>query len=308
MAGKIRHPSSSAAWRLVAEQHGVVARRQLLALGLSSAAIEHRIATGRLHRIGHGIYSVGRSELSLRGRWLAAVLGCGSRAVLSHASAGELWGIMVAASAWIEVSVPFASPRVRPGVRVHRRPSLRECDWKLHDGIPVTNPVLTLIDVAATSLDDASLERAVGEADRLDLVDADSLGVALEHYPGKPGVGRLRDLLARRTFRLTDSELERRFLALVHSAGLSMPLTRQEVNGFRVDFFWPESGLVVETDGLRYHRTPAQQARDRVRDQVHAAAGLTALRFTHAQVYYEADRVRSTLITVVRRLERTRAA
>jgi len=46
----------------------------------------------------------------------------------------------------------------------------------------------------------------------------------------------------------------------------------------------PELGLVVETDGLRYHRTPAQQARDRRRDQLHTAAGLTTLRFTHAQV------------------------
>ena len=57
-------------------------------------------------------------------------------------------------------------------------------------------------------------------------------------------------------------------------------MTRQRVNGFEVDFFWPTLGLVVETDGLRYHRTPAQQARDRVRDQAHTAAGLTPLRFT----------------------------
>jgi len=69
-----------------------------------------------------------------------------------------------------------------------------------------------------------------------------------------------------------------------------------------VDFFWPDLGLVVETDGLRYHRTPAQQARDRVRDQAHTASGLTPLRFTHAQVRYEARQVEETLARAWARL------
>jgi very-short-patch-repair endonuclease len=59
----------------------------------------------------------------------------------------------------------------------------------------------------------------------------------------------------------------------------------------------------VETDGLRYHRTPAQQAKDRLRDQAHTAAGLTVLRFTHAQVAFEPGQVHSTLASVARRLQ-----
>jgi very-short-patch-repair endonuclease len=74
------------------------------------------------------------------------------------------------------------------------------------------------------------------------------------------------------------------------------------VNGFRVDFYWSELGLVVETDGLRYHRTPAQQAKDRIRDQAHIAAGMTPLRFTHAQVQFESRSVGETLKTVAKRL------
>jgi very-short-patch-repair endonuclease len=108
--------------------------------------------------------------------------------------------------------------------------------------------------------------------------------------------------------RLTDSELERRFLRLVRSAGLPLPETRCEVNGFRVDFFWPAVGLVAETDGLRYHRTPAQQARDRRRDQVHTATGLTTLRFTHAQICFEPSEVQQVLARVVSRLSRRPAA
>jgi very-short-patch-repair endonuclease len=111
-------------------------------------------------------------------------------------------------------------------------------------------------------------------------------------------VAALRELLDRHDITLTDSELERRFLPIARRAGLPPPLTQQDVNGFRVDFYWPELGLVVETDGLRYHRTPAQQAKDRHRDQAHAAAGLTALRFTHGQVVREAEYVEETLAAV----------
>jgi very-short-patch-repair endonuclease len=147
-----------------------------------------------------------------------------------------------------------------------------------------------------------SLEAAVNEADKLDLTDPERLRAALDGYAGCRGVGQLREVLDRRTFALTDSELERRFLPIARSAGLPLPRTGQRLNGFKVDFFWPDLGLVVETDGLRYHRTPAQQTRDRLRDQAHTAAGLTPLRFTHAQVRYEPRQVRSTLAAVARRL------
>jgi very-short-patch-repair endonuclease len=112
----------------------------------------------------------------------------------------------------------------------------------------------------------------------------------------------MRTTLDRRTFTLTDSRLEIRFLPLAHKAGLPRPQTGCWVNGFKVDFYWPDLGLVVETDGLRYHRTPAQQARDRLRDHAHAAAGLTSLRFSRAQVVFEPAHVQATLAAVARRL------
>jgi very-short-patch-repair endonuclease len=141
----------------------------------------------------------------------------------------------------------------------------------------------------------------VNEADRLELVDPETLRSALCTMRGQPGAGALSRTLDRRIFVITDSELERRFLRLVKRAGLPRPLTGQIVNGFKVDFYWPDLGLIVETDGLRYHRTPAQQARDRRRDQVHAAAGLTPLRFTHAQVMFEPDHVCGVLAAVAQR-------
>jgi very-short-patch-repair endonuclease len=286
---------------LAREQHGVVTHGQLLALGVGKQAIQHRIERGRLYRVERGVYVVGRPGLSRHGRWMAAVLGCGSRAALSHGAAAALWGIAEDPTGPIEVSVPSASERRRPGVRVHRRPKLRPCDVTAHRGITVTTPVKTIIDFAA-KFDRSRTERAINEADRLGLTDPEALFAALDRFPGQRGVGTLREMLGKRSFRLTDSELERRFLSLVEAAGLALPSTGQRLNGFKVDFFWSELGLVVETDGLRYHRTPAQQGRDRLRDQAHTAAGLAHLRFTHAQVRFEPDHVVATLIRTARRL------
>jgi very-short-patch-repair endonuclease len=220
---------------------------------------------------------------------MAAVLACGEGAVLSHGSAAALWGIGVERGE-IEVAVPSAAPRSPRGVRVRRRPSLRAGSKVRRHGIPVTDVVQTLVDLAAR-LGSKAVERAVNEADRLDHVSPPQLRRALVEHRGERGVDRLRRLLDHRTFRLTREELERRFLPLAARAGLPVPLTKQIVNEFEVDFWWPELKLVVETDGLRYHRTPAEQARDRLRDQTHTAAGLVNLRFTHEQVRYEPDYV-----------------
>ena len=227
---------------------------------------------------------------------MAAVLSCGPGAVLSHDSAAALWGFRTNQSRPIEVSID-GGKRSRPGIVVHRRHSLAATQ---RHGIPVTTPTDTLVDLAAR-LKRRPLERAINEADRLDLVDPEALRASLDAVVPRPGIATLRAILDRRTFTLTDSELERRFLPIVRRAGLPKPPTQCRVNRFKVDFYWPTLGLVVETDGLRYHRTPAQQARDRIRDQAHTAAGLTSLRFTHAQVAFEPRHVESILVAVVRR-------
>jgi very-short-patch-repair endonuclease len=300
MGGKKLQISLGRVLALAAEQHGVVTRAQLLELGLNSRAIEYRLRRGRLHRIHRGVYAIGRPQLTRHGTLIAAVLSCGPGAALSHEQAGEVLRIRRRRCGPIEVTVPAGAMRRRPGLRVHRRP-LPAGDVVHRHGIPVTSVVRTLLDLAPR-LPRAQLEATVNEADKLDLIDPERLRVALEERQGQEGVAALRELLDRQTLTLTDTELERRFLPIVRRAGLPRPGTQRRVNDFRVDFFWPELGLVVETDGLRYHRTPAQQARDRLRDQTHSAAGLTPLRFTHAQVVYEAGHVRHVLGAVASRL------
>jgi very-short-patch-repair endonuclease len=293
------HSRSRRVWALAARQHGVIALFQLLELGYTVAAIRWRVARGRLHPVHRGVYAVGRPELTRKGEWMAAVLACGAASVLSHQSAAELWEIRGERNGLIHVSVPKGETHEHKGVLAHRRSALGADDVTAHHGIPVTSPMLTLIDLA-THVPARALEAAINEADKLDLVTPMELRGALEGRSGQRGVGVLRRILDRATFLLTDSELERRFLPIAARAGLPSPLTQHRMNGFKVDFFWPDLRLVVETDGLRYHRTPQQQARDRVRDQVHAAAGLTSVRFTHWQVRYDPSHVKRTLHAVAR--------
>jgi hypothetical protein len=154
--------------------------------------------------------------------------------------------------------------------------------------------VQTFLDLANVA-GPKTLERAINEADKRNVIDADALRKALDGRSGEPGVRPLRRILDKHTFRLSDDELELLFRPLATAAGLPVPLTKVMVSEFEVDFFWPELGLVVETDGWRYHRTPAAQTRDALRFQIHTAAGLTPLRFSHWQVKYEPHHVKDIL-------------
>src|SRR4051794_27635405 len=271
--GRSNAEVSSAAWALARRQHGLVARRQLLALGFGSDAVDHRIRSGRLSRVARGVYAVGMPAGTPHQRWMTAVLACGEGSALSHRSAAALWEIGSERGTEVEVSMRRSSESRREGIRAYPRPSLPERALPFHERVPTTAPARTLVDLA-TVVSPVALERAVNEADKRNLIDPEELRARLVDFTGEQGVRALRTLLDRHTFCLSDSDLEIFFRPIAAAAELPQPLSKQVVNGFEVDFHWPELGLVVETDGLRYHRTPSAQARDRLRDQAHVAAGL----------------------------------
>ncbi|MDX1676021.1 MAG: type IV toxin-antitoxin system AbiEi family antitoxin domain-containing protein, partial [Longimicrobiales bacterium] len=148
---------------LAGRQHGVVARRQLIAEGVSPKFVDRHIASGRLRPVHRGVYLLGslRGPLEpLRAREMAAVLACGRGAVLSHQSAGWLWGLIrrPGSSEPPEVTIPEAARRQRPGVRI-RRGDLSSDEIRRLDGLPVTAPGRTIRDLAAV-LDPRALGRA----------------------------------------------------------------------------------------------------------------------------------------------------
>jgi Transcriptional regulator, AbiEi antitoxin len=229
--------------RAVAEladrQHGVVSHDQLLRVGLSRRAIEHRIGRGRLFPIHRGVYAVGRAGLGNDGRWMAAVLAAGRDAVLSHLSAAGLWALRHYRHPITHVT----SPRRRRGRRhviVHQA-SLPADEVTVELGIPVTTVARTLFDFASYA-PRAELELAINEAERRGLADAPSLPELIERYPRHKGVLALRSALGDGWVGLgvARSVFEERFLAFVRKAGLPQPEVNVSVHAsgqwFEVDF------------------------------------------------------------------------
>jgi very-short-patch-repair endonuclease len=188
----------------------------------------------------------------------------------------------------IHVSV-LSQRRSRNGIEVHRRQALHTTK---RDRIRVTTPAQTLIDIA-TSPD---IEQAIGEAVLRRMISLKALRTAATKA-GRSGAP-LRRVIERSTFRVTQSELERAFLRLVADAGLPLPESQQRFGETRVDFYWPSVGLIVETDGARFHATAIQQTEDRRRDQAHLRAGRTPMRVTHWQVVHEQAETTALLVDV----------
>jgi hypothetical protein len=282
-------------------QGGVISRPQLVAIGFSASAIDRRVRAGRLHVLHRGVYSVGHRVVGVRGRWWAAVLACGPGAVLSHASAGAAWDIRASAAAAIDVTVRNSGRARRHGIRVHRMSDLPADESMELDGLPMTTPARTLLDLAATGLRGRRLEAAVDRAELLRLLDFGDLHGLLARYPGRPGTPSLKTVLERYRAGDTRSVLETLVAELCDAHGLPRPLENCVIEGKVRDFYWPHARLVVEADSYSWHRSPSALNDDRERDVELTLAGYRTLRFTWEQVTrrrrYVADAIRMALVT-----------
>jgi very-short-patch-repair endonuclease len=261
---------------LARRQGGVVDRRQLLGLGLSSAAIGRRVQRGWLLRLHRGVYAVGHLALGPRGRWWAAVLACGPDAALSDRPAAAAWELLRIPSGPVDVTVPPDGPRSKPGIRTHRR-ALGPGEHTELDGLPITTVERTLLDIAPVTKFE-TFQRALEIAQRRRIADHATL-VDLCHT-GLPGAPVLRAALAEPEI-VTNSTLERIFLTLCRRHGILQPDVNQPFGRYVLDFFWPDHALVVEVDGPHHAFTIED---DNARDAECAAAGLTVMRFTDRQV------------------------
>lgn len=269
-------------------QQGVLRRQQLLDSGLSRTAIADRVARRRLRELYRGVYALGHAELRREGNWLAAVWGCGKRAVLSHHAAAALWDLLPVRGALIDVSTPSRSGRDpdQTRVRIHRVGTLRAWECTRTEGIPATTVARTLLDLSPR-LRPRAMEDVIGRADRLGLFDLVAVRRCLGEHPrqhGAPALRRLLDELRGTGPADLRSDLEVRLLQLFDDHHLPRPLTNVNVAGILVDFHWPESNVIVETDGYAYHSSRGAFERDRERDQQLALAGYVVVRFTYKQV------------------------
>jgi very-short-patch-repair endonuclease len=282
---------------LATRQHGLASRTQLLALGYSKQAIQTRSTTGRLHRIHRGVYAVGHTKLTLRARWMAAVLACGtggSWSVLSHRCAAALHALIGVPSGPIDVTAPVRHNL--PGIRCHiiRQPDPRNAT--VRDAIPVTTVSRTLLDLAA-SLHAQRLRSTIEAAQRTELLDIAEIRALIDRSQGHRGARPLTRALAE----LHDeapwiqSGNERRLLEIVRDAGLPDPRTNVLVDGELVDAHWPQHNLVVEVDGWTFHKTAQAFEGDRQKDAKLVGNGRRVVRFTDKRLRHAPEAVAATL-------------
>jgi very-short-patch-repair endonuclease len=281
----------------------VVAREQLLRLGLGKDAIQHRIASGRLHPLHAGVYAVGHQVIPREGRWMAAVLASGPDAVLSHWSAAALWMIRPNSRARIDVTVPHRS---RSSDRIRRHISKVPPDEvTVHEGVPVTTVPRTILDLAATESTDI-VENLLRESEYLQLSDRLSLPDLLQRYPGKRGTRKM-SLALKRIMEEPEgrkrSRLEERFSPFLRKHRLPLPRYNDWIvlreRRYQVDCHWPEIRQIVELDGWQGHSTRSAFREDRARDRRLVAAGYSVAHITWSQLDDEPEAVASDLRSVL---------
>jgi len=269
--------------RRAEEQHAVATGAHLRALGLSNEQIEYRLRAGRLHRLHQGVYAIGHRDITLHGRFLAAVLAVGADAVLSHRSAAVLWGF--APKPWaqdgtIHVAVP-RRPRQREGLRIHSLTALDDHAWTRRHRIPVTTAARTILDLARQE-SDRTVKRALGQAQvdrRVSVPQLRQEAVKTKHRGGKRIL-----LLTGKGPRPTRSGLEDRMFDLCDALTKPRPKSNARVEGFEVDFHFEQQRVIVETDGGRYHRSEEQREADRAKQAHLEATGYRVLRITDDEI------------------------
>lgn len=246
---------------IAGRQHGVVTAAQLADAGIDKDCVAWRVRTGRLHRLYCGVYAVGHRSLSWRGRWLAAVLAAGDGAVLSHSSAAALWQFLRPIPGPVHVTVGAALRRKpRPGLQFHRSRTLTRSDVTRRHRIEVTTPARTISDIRG-EVEPYLFRRALRQAE-----------LAGHRVPHLSATKRTR------------SDLELLFVAFCDDHGLPRPLVNRRVHGHRVDFFWPEQRLAVETDSWEYHRGSVSFEDDHDRDLELRSHGIATRRYTGDQL------------------------
>ncbi len=242
---------------------------------------------------------------------MAAVLSGGLHALLSHLSAARLVGLLAASpakpsAAPVNVSIPGIGRARRRGVRYYRTAALGDDERTVMDGIPVTTPARTLVDIAGI-LGVREIEQAVATAERERLISAHELAGLPERYPNRRGMAALRGVLrelAEPAF--TRSPAERAAVELFVDAGFPRPHTNVPYGLFELDIFWPELGVAVEIDGWTHHSSRSRFDADRRKGLWLESRGIEVIRLSWRQITREPVRTVAELAPILARAREVR--
>jgi very-short-patch-repair endonuclease/predicted transcriptional regulator of viral defense system len=272
-------------------QFGLVTSAQLSELGVSRQGVRTLESRGALERLGGQVWRLAGHPPSHHQRLLAAVLGAGSGAVVSHMAACAWWRFAGIRPSAVEVSVERPLQRCDVAGVVHRVRDLHAVDVDRRGVVPVTTPSRSLID-AAPRMSRAQITDVLDAAVRERTIDLAHLRWRLDELRrrGRPGIRRVLAALPpeEEPRPKEESWLERRLTRLIARARLPPPRCqvplRHSGGVARVDMYYECARLVIETDGHGSHATRSERQADAERDARLGAAGYRVLRFTYDDV------------------------
>ena len=275
---------------LAGRQFNRIAHRQLLRLGLSLTAIEHRLGARRLVIVEHGVYAVAPVlEHDEWGRWMGATL-TAPETFLSRTSAAAAYGFWSVPRRFETVTRPGnGGPRRHGGLLVYRSATL-EGDCEDLNGIPITSVPRTLLDLA-NKLSMPALARALREAVRLKLTTIDELAEYVGARIHRRGARKLMSCVARYSglpLERARSGAEVRAIEILREAGRPLPKLNIRIAGEEADLSWRDRRLIVEIDGGPFHLDVGEDARKEARWK---GAGWTVRRLPSDAVYERPSRL-----------------
>lgn len=239
--------------RIADSQHGVITRRQARDLGITDRVWYRLQSNGFLRPIRKGVAILVGHPDSRRQRMMAAVLSIGDHAIVSHRTAGEIWGVWTAADD-DPIDVIVGKRRGKPslpGVIAHVPRDLDELAPLRRDDVRVTGPARTLLDIAGVNplATTFVIERMLmaGLISRRRIAAA----VARHSKQGRAGIGPVREILAAWPYeeQASESVLEYHLQGILGNTALPPYETQIEVGPYRLDAGWSRWKVGVEADG-----------------------------------------------------------
>lgn len=277
--------------RVAARRFGLITRDEALAVGIDDRAIQRRLDSGEWVRVHPGVYLVASTPRSWEQSLVAACLAAGDSAVVSHRAAALVWGFAPFRARLVEISVPYESSPRLDDVLVHRSGDLDESWIVVHEGVRVTNPLRTMLDLGAVIRHPVFVERAFDIAQGKRLITLAGAEAVLDRFgrKGRRGTGALRSIVAARVGEPEPPGVfEAQFGTMLRQLNVPPSVPEYEIRDAsgrvvaRVDRAFPEVRLVVEADGYGPHGTFGAFQRDRTRANRITGMGWGYLAYTYA--------------------------
>lgn len=295
----------SAVAELMAQQNGVISRRQALRLGATDGFVRARVFNGNWFEMSSGVYASASSPASWERRLRAAVL-AHPAALVAGMSAAYLHRFEGVGQIRPEVLIPYGGNNRSSIARVIRARHFANVAATQIDGFHCTSIAETILTLSMR-LPKSDIERYIDDQVASRKLNVDDFHPILDRleFARQRGLRPLRRTIAARAsdaYQPPTTELERLLYRLLDHPALpayqrQVPFAYPALDA-TVDAYIDEWMMIVEGDGRRWHNRQRDHDRDRERDNAALAAGFVVVRLTWKMLRYHSEEALATLLAV----------